>query len=105
MSAPDIEQRIETTLARLAARVEALGRDELEVESVPGRLDLEFEDGTRLILSRQSATGQIWLAEPQGGWHFDERDGRWICDKRGVELVAELERLLGRQLGEPVSLS
>ena len=37
MSAPDSDRRIETTLARLAARVEALGRDELEVESVPGR--------------------------------------------------------------------
>jgi CyaY protein len=104
MGAPDIEQRIEATLARLAARVEALDRDELEVESVPGRLDLEFDDGTKLILSRQSATGQLWLAEPRGGWHFDERDGRWICDKRGVELVAELERLLSDKLGEPVRL-
>ena len=105
MSAPDSDRRIETTLARLAARVEALGRDELEVESVPGRLDLEFEDGTKLILSRQAATGQIWLAEPQGGWRFDERDGRWICDKRGVELVADLERLLSARLGETVRLA
>ena len=105
MSAPDSDRRIETTLARLAARVEALGRDELEVESVPGRLDLEFEDGTKLILSRQAATGQIWLAEPQGGWRFDEREGRWICDKRGVELVADLERLLSARLGETVRLA
>jgi len=105
MGAPDSEQRIEVTLKRLAARVEALGRDELEVESVPGRLDVLFEGGGKLILSRQSATGQIWLAEPRGGWRFDERDGRWICDKRGVELVADLERLLSDQLGEPVSLA
>lgn len=105
MAAPDSEQRIEATLKRLAAKVEALGRDELEVERVPGRLDLEFEDGTKLILSRQSATGQIWLAEPQGGWRFDERDGRWICDKRGVDLVTALERLLSGKLGAPVSLA
>jgi CyaY protein len=105
MAAPDSEQRIEATLKRLAARVEALDRDELEVESVPGRLDLLFEDGTKLILSRQSATGQIWLAEPRGGWRFDERDGRWICDKRGVELGAELERLLSDKLGAPVRLA
>jgi len=104
MAAADGEQRIETALARLASRIEALGREELEVESVPGRVDVEFEDGTKLILSRQSATGQIWLAEPQGGWRFDLRDGRWICDKRGVDLVAELERLLSGRLGAAVSL-
>ena len=105
MTAPGIEQRIEATLERLAARVEALERDELEVERVPGRLDVEFEDGTKLILSRQSATGQIWLAEPQGGWHFDLRDGRWIDDKRGVDLESALEQLLAAKLGAPVSLA
>ena len=105
MGASDSDRRIEATLARLAARIEALGRDELEVESVPGRLDLVFEDGTKLILSRQAATGQIWLAEPQGGWRFDEHDGRWICDKRGVDLVPELERLLSGRLGAKVSLA
>ena len=72
---------------------------------MPGRLDVEFEDGTKLILSRQSATGQIWLAEPQGGWRFDGRDGRWICDKRGVDLVTAVERLLSDKLGAPVSLA
>jgi CyaY protein len=104
MTAPDIEPRIEATLKSLAAKVEALERDELEVESVPGLLDVEFEDGTKLILSRQSATGQIWLAEPQGGWRFDLRDGRWIDDKRGVDLQAALERLLAGKLGATVSL-
>lgn len=104
MSAPGSEQQIEATLRRLASQVEALERDELEVESVPGRLDLEFEDGTKLILSRQSATGQIWLAEPHGGWRFDLRDGRWICDKRGIELTAALERLLSDTLAAPIRL-
>ena len=104
MSAPDVERRIEQELQRLAGRLEALELDALEIESVPGRVDVLFEDGSRLILSRQSATGQIWLAEPRGGWRFDERDGRWLCDKRGVELSAELERLIGEKLGAPVRL-
>jgi len=44
---------------------------------------LEAEKGgTKLILSRQPATGQIWLAEPGGGWHFDLRgEVEHILDK------------------------
>ena len=81
------------------------GADDLELDSGPGRLDISCPDGARVILSRQAATNQIWLAEPGGGWHFDLRDGRWVCDKRGVELLATLEALLGAHCGTPISLS
>jgi CyaY protein len=95
---------IDKTLARLSNALDKLNRDELEYEEAEGKLTIEFEDGVKLIVSRQSATNQIWLAEPSGGWKFDFKDGKWICDKRGITLEKALSDLISEKLGEPVSL-
>lgn len=95
---------IDKTLLRLSNALDKLNRDELEYEESEGKLTIEFEDGVKLIISRQSATNQIWLAEPNGGWKFDFKDGQWICDKRGIRLENALSDLISQKLGEPISL-
>jgi CyaY protein len=107
-----LERAIDRMLEQLGEAVEALHHDEVEVELAPGLLTIDVGDvdespgeHTRLIVSRQSATGQLWLAEPDGGWHFDLKNGLWIDDKRGLELTAALEKALGEALGVPVNLA
>lgn len=95
---------IDKTMARLSSALDKLNRDDFEYEEAEGKLTIEFEDGAKLIVSRQSATHQIWLAEPSGGWKFDFKDGKWICDKRGITLEQALSDLMSEKLGEPVSL-
>ena len=104
MGHQEIRTIIDDTLHDLVERVEALDRDEIDLELGDGKVVLEFDDGVKLIVSRQSAADQIWLAEPNGGWHYDWRDGRWIDGKRGVELFASLAELIGAKLGESVRL-
>jgi len=58
-----------------------------------------------LTLFDAANTGQLWLAEPDGGWHFDLKNGLWIDDKRGLELTAAIEKALGDALGMPVNLA
>jgi len=100
----DRERAIDRMLEQVGAAVDALDHDEVDVELGPGKLTIDCS-GRKLILSRQPATGQIWLAEPGGGWHFDLLGDDWTCDKRGVELIAELERLMGELLGQGVTLA
>ena len=107
-----LERAIDRMLEQLGEAVELLHHDEVEVELAPGLLTIDVGDvdespaeHTRLIVSRQSATGQLWLAEPGGGWHFDLKDGLWIDDKRGIELTAAIEMVLSEALGMPVKLS
>jgi CyaY protein len=99
------ERAIDRMLEQIGEAVEALQHQEVDVELASGKLTVDCGNGVKLIVSRQSATGQIWLAEPGGGWHFDLKDGAWLDDKRGVELVGEIERLLSEQLGMAVDLS
>ncbi len=95
---------IDKTLSRLSNALDKLNRDDLEYEESEGKLTIEFEDGAKLIISRQSATNQIWLAEPSGGWKFDFKEGQWVCDKRGITLEQALSDLMSQKLGEPISL-
>ena len=104
MGSDDMSRQIEQTLDAIQRRIDALDVEDLELDSGPGRLDITCPDGARVILSRQAPTGQIWLAEPGGGWHFDQAEGRWLCDKRGVELLATLEALLGAHGVTTISL-
>lgn len=89
---------------RIEGKIDHLDRDDLDLDAGDGKLSIETADGTKFILSRQRAVSQIWLAEPGGGWHYSSKDGRWLCDKRGTDLISDLEALLSRKLGQPVRL-
>lgn len=100
-------RRINATFDALERRFDDIDHQAFDVDSGDGKLTLDFEDGAPLIISRQSAAGQIWVAEPRGGWHFtwDDERGAWVCDKRDVELIASLEDLIEAKLGERLTLA
>jgi CyaY protein len=97
-------KQIDVTLDALVETLDALDHDAFDVDCGDGKVTLEFEDGMKLIVNRQSAANQIWLAEPGGGWHFDWDGTAWHCDKRGVELLETLELLLSGKVGEAIAL-
>jgi len=97
-------KQIAVTLDALVEKLDALDHDGFDVDSADGKVTLEFEDGSVIIVNRQSAASQIWLAEPRGGWHFDWDGSAWHCDKRGVELLETLENLLSEKFGERIEL-
>src|SRR4029453_6356565 len=44
--------------------------EELDVTASDGLVTVEFEDGTRFVLNRQSATHQMWLAAGAPARHY-----------------------------------
>jgi CyaY protein len=99
-------QLADETLEGLVERFDEIDLNELDVEVADGVLTVIFEkDGKRLIVSRQSAAHQLWLAEPGGGWHFNYKNGAWVCDKRGIELRANLQQLILDKIGKQIDLS
>lgn len=77
--------------------------DELDADLAMGVLSMEFADGSKSILNRQTAAHQIWLASGVSAWHFAEaEDGRWMCTKGRGSLEQVLSEVLSERLGRPI---
>ena len=91
-------------LDAIEASVDASGCD-IDIERKgEGVLALEFENGTHIIVNLQAPMQQIWIAAKAGGFHFAEKDGRWIDTRSGEEFYAVLSAQASAQSGESVSL-
>lgn len=94
----------EATLARIEQALDGCSF-EIDYEVQPGGvLELEFDDGSKIIINRHLAAREIWVAAKSGGFHFRPENGRWVGTRDGAELFAALSRLASEQSGEPVIL-
>jgi CyaY protein len=70
-----------------------------------GILEIECEDGGKLIVNRHVPNREIWVAARSGGHHFRREGGVWRDTRSGEELGVVLERLLAEQAGLAASLA
>jgi len=67
-------------------------------------LEIEFADGSKIIVNRHDAAREVWVAARSGGFHYRWDGSAWRDTRRGDELLAALSRLISEQAGETVSL-
>lgn len=105
MNETEFQQQADQMLLALERAVEDSGAD-IEFETVADILTLEFSNGSRIIINKQAAARQIWVAARSGGFHYGYDPARqaWVNDRSGRELRAELTELATEQAGEPVRL-
>jgi CyaY protein len=70
-----------------------------------GVLELEFGDGSKIIVNRHAAAREIWVAARAGGFHFRWDGSAWRDSRDGAELFAALSKLVSAQSGTGVILS
>jgi CyaY protein len=70
-----------------------------------GVLEMEFDDGSKIIVNRHGAARQIWVAARSGGYHFRWDGSAWRDTRDGTELFAALSKLVSAQSGTGVILS
>lgn len=102
MVAADAElARIEAALEQAA---ESSGAD-FDFETKPGGvIEIEFDNGSKIILNRHGAAREIWLAAKSGGYHFRPEGGRWLGTRDGEELRDALSRTVSEQSGVAIRL-
>lgn len=69
-----------------------------------GILEIECDDGSKVIVNRHVPNREIWVAARSGGFHFAARDGAWRDTRAGGELGAALTELLRTQAALDVRL-
>ena len=91
-------------LERTADWLEAFDPDDLDFSTADGVITLEFADGTRFVLNRQSGNNQMWFAAGARAWHYDwnEDKNAWLDDKDGHELFGNIERVVADKFGRAV---
>jgi CyaY protein len=67
-------------------------------------LEIEFVDGTKMVINRHAAAREIWVAARAGGFHFRWDGAVWRDTREGSELFAALSKLVTAQSGQPVLL-
>ena len=106
MNESEFQEIAEQTIEDIQDAIDDSGAD-IDYDEIGGVLTLEFEDGSKIIFSKQGAMNQLWMAAKSGGFHFDynEETAQWVCDSGdNEEMYAMLSRLSTEQAGEEISL-
>jgi CyaY protein len=105
MTESEFETLAGAALAALESAFEASAPDADVQTKGAGLLEIEFEDGSKMVINRHGAAREIWVAAKAGGFHFRHDGTAWRDTRDGTELFAAVSRLASHQGGTPVVLS
>ncbi len=107
MNELEFQEIAEQTIEDIQDAIDNVDAD-IDYDEIGGVLTLEFENGSKIIFSKQGAMNQLWMAAVSGGFHFDydEENKQWVCDSGdNEEMYSMLSRLSSEQAGEVVTLT
>jgi CyaY protein len=93
MTESEFNELADAIFERIQQAVDASGAD-IECYLNGPVLELEFEDGSKVIINRHTPNKEIWLAAKSGGFHYALQDGRWASRRDGSELFGKLGELI-----------
>jgi CyaY protein len=103
MTESEYLQRTEALFRQLEQDLEAA---DVDFELAPGGiLEIEFDDRSKIIINRQPAMQEVWVAAKSGGFHYRWQDGVWRDTRSGDELLAALSGMASSQAGRAVDLA
>ena len=102
----EFSKRADSFMAEVLTTLDEIDPDELDCMLAMGVLTMEFADGTKAIMNRQTAAHQIWLAYGATAWHFafDPETQDWSDTKDRGELRSVLAATISAKLGHTVTL-
>ena len=101
----EFESIADAAIAALERAFEACVPDADVQTKGSGLLEVEFEDGSKMIINRHGAAREIWVAAKSGGFHFRHDGAEWRDTRDGTELFAAVSKLASQQSGTQVRFS
>lgn len=103
MDQTEYHREVAACLGRIARVLDAY--EDLDFQTGDGLVAIDFEDGARFVVNRQSGADQMWLAAGARAWHYDwDAEARtWVDDRDGHRLYDRLAEVVSAKLGRTVS--
>jgi CyaY protein len=101
MTESEFTQLADAIFARIEAAIDSIDTD-IESNMNGPVLELEFEDGSKVIINRHTPNQEMWLAAKSGGFHYQYQAGRWRSHRDGSELFSKLSELVQLGSGEHI---
>lgn len=102
MNIAEFHQEIEQVWEKIEERLDEQGCD-IDCEIQGAVMTLTFDDDSQIVINKQEAMLELWLASKLGGFHFSFRDGEWLSNENR-SFWLHLEEAVARH-GETVSFS
>ncbi|QFU21125.1 iron donor protein CyaY [Shewanella eurypsychrophilus] len=77
---------------------------DVDIDASGNVLQLEFEDGSKIVINKQEPLHQIWVATKFGGYHFSYVEGKWVDSRNGTEFMPFVLESIQKQSGINLSL-
>lgn len=101
----EFNDKMDQTIIAIEEALDGLDELDIDYETSGGILTITLENGSKVIINRQTPLKQLWLAAKDGGYHLDWIDRQWQTDKDHEALEPLLNRVLSQQSGETVEIS
>lgn len=103
MNESEFKEQADEVFERIEAAIDASDAD-IEYDSNGTVLEMEFADGSKVIVNRHVPNKEIWLAAKSGGFHYAMTDGRWFSQRDGSELFTKLGELIQIGAGKKLDI-
>lgn len=57
---------------------------DIDYETHGNVISITFENQSKIIINTQEPLLQVWMATRKQGYHFDFKDGDWLCSRSHV---------------------
>lgn len=102
MTENEFNELADAVFNRIEHAIDSSGAD-IECNLNGPVLELEFDDGSQIVVNRHGPNREIWLAAKSGGFHYAYQDGQWMSRRDGGELFEKLGELVKMGAGEAVN--
>ncbi len=98
MNESEFNQLADAALARIETAIDDCGVD---VSRSGNLLEVEFDNGSKIIINRHDINKEIWVAAKSGAFHYAWLNEAWTSLRDNSELYAQLQQLFAEQ-GETI---
>jgi CyaY protein len=92
-------------LSRIEATIDRWLQDDvvdIDTHRTGGLLELEFPNGSKIVINTQPPLHELWMAARLGGYHYKYSQGRWLDTRDASEFFAALSAHASEQAGKPL---